>query len=192
MENVIPNIDKLLKQITLNNDEEAYRHLFEYAYPALYLYARRYIDNQADREDIIQDVFCKLWTSRNKINCNISAKNFLITCVKNQCLNYLRKQGTIEDYMQYVSKRTPIYDTGGDNIYMLHELENKLNEALSKLPPEYRTAFEMSRIEGKSKEEIAEILNVSPRTIERYRQKATDHLKKELREYLPLLVFLFP
>ena len=191
MENVIPDTDELLKQVTLNNDEKAYRLLFEYVYPALFLYARRYIDNPADREDIVQDVFCSLWTNRNKINCNVSAKNYLVTCVKNQCLNFLKKQGTVEDYQQYVMNRTPLYDTGGDNLYMLHELEKKLEEVLSKLPPEYRTAFTMSRIEGNSKEEIAELLHVSPRTIERYRQKTTDYLKTELQEYLPMIGFLF-
>lgn len=189
MENAVIDTDELLKQVTLNNDEKAYRRLFEYVYPALFLYARKYIDNPADREDIVQDVFCSLWTNRNKINCDVSAKNYLVTCVKNRCLNFLKKQGTIEDYQQYVMKRTPIYDTGGDNLYMLHELENKLKEVLSKLPPEYRTAFTMSRIEGKSKEEIAELLHVSPRTIERYRQKTTDYLKTELQEYLPMISF---
>lgn len=171
MENLIPDTDELLKQVTLNNDEKAYRHLFEYVYPALFLYARKYIENPADREDIVQNVFCTLRNNRNKINCTVSAKNDLVTRVKNQCLNFLKKQGTIDDYQQYVMKRTPLYDTGGDNLYMLHELEKKLEGILSKLPPEYRTAFTMSRIEGRSKEEIAELLHVSPRTIERYRQK---------------------
>lgn len=63
---------------------------------------------------------------------------------------------------------------------------------MAKLPPEYRLAFEMSRFEQKSTVEIAEAMGVSVKTIERYRNKATEILREELKDYLPLLLFLFP
>ena len=83
----------------------------------------------------------------------------------------------------------PIYSNGEEDIYTLNELEALLEQTLSKLPPEYRLAFELSRIEQKSMDEIAEIMGVSVRTVERYRDKALDILKKELKDYLPLLLF---
>ena len=72
---------------------------------------------------------------------------------------------------------------------MLNELETLLEQTLAKLPTEYRIAFEMSRMEGKSMDEIAETMGVSVRTVERYRNKALDILKKELKDYLPFLLF---
>lgn len=84
----------------------------------------------------------------------------------------------------------PYYSENMEELFLLHELEGLLVDALSKLPTEYRIALEMSRMENKSVEEIAERLQVSPRTVERYRNKALDLLKKDLKNYLPLLLFM--
>lgn len=75
---------------------------------------------------------------------------------------------------------------------MKNELRDLQAKALAKLPPEYRLAFEMNRFEQKSTVEIAEAMGVSVKTIERYRNKATEILREELKDYLPLLLFLFP
>ena len=65
---------------------------------------------------------------------------------------------------------------------------SKLYQTLEKLPPEYRLAFELNRLENKSIEEIAEIMGVSCRTVKRYKSKAIEILKKELKDYLPLFM----
>ena len=64
-------------------------------------------------------------------------------------------------------------------------------QALALLPPEYRLAFELNRMEGKSLEEVAQRMGVSTRTVERYRDKAIALLQTELKEYLPLFLLLF-
>lgn len=185
----ILDVDHLLWRISVNDDEAAYRSLFEHYYAALCLFAKRYIEDKNVREDIVQDVFFNIWEKRKSITANISAQNYLITCVKNLSLNYLRKQGYIQDYQKKIIDNPPIYSNREEDLYMLNELETLLEQTLAKLPPEYRMAFEMSRMEQKSMDEIAEIMGVSIRTVERYRNKALDILKKELKDYLPLLLF---
>ncbi|MCD7850385.1 MAG: RNA polymerase sigma-70 factor [Parabacteroides sp.] len=185
----ILDVDHLLWRISVNDDEAAYRSLFEHYYAALCLFAKRYIEDKNVREDIVQDVFFNIWEKRKSITTNISAQNYLITCVKNLSLNHLRKQGYVQDYHNRIIKMAPIYSNGEEDIYTLNELEALLEQTLPKLPPEYRLAFELSRIEQKSMDEIAEIMGVSVRTVERYRDKALDILKKELKDYLPLLLF---
>ena len=165
--------------------------MFEHYYAALCLFAKRYIEDRAIREDIVQDVFFNIWEKRKSIATNISARNYLVTCVKNLSLNYLRKQGYIQDYQNKIIDNPPVYSNGEEDLFMLNELETLLEQTLTKLPPEYRMAFEMSRMEQKSMDEIAEIMGVSVRTVERYRNKALDILKKELKDYLPVLLFLF-
>ena len=96
----IPDIDHLLWSISVNDDEAAYRSLFEHYYAALCLFAKRYIEDRDVREDIVQDVFFNIWEKRKSIATNISARNYLVTCVKNLSLNYLRKQGYIQDYQK--------------------------------------------------------------------------------------------
>lgn len=182
------NIDYLLWSISNKDDQTAYRSLFEQYYVALCQFARRYIDDQETREDIVQDVFFTIWEKRKTISPTISARNYLVTCVRNLCLNYLRDQGYKQDYETNIQKRIPAYVENQDDIYTLQELRELLNKTLAKLPPEYRLAFEMNRFENKSIEEIAEIMGVSDRTVKRYKSKAIEILKEELKDYLPLLM----
>ena len=82
-------------------------------------------------------------------------------------------------------------DEEGDRLIQLRELEELLEQTLAKLPPEYRLAFELNRMEGKSLDEVAQQMGVSTRTVERYRDKALALLHTELKDYLPLFLFLF-
>lgn len=182
------NIDYLLWSISNKDDQTAYRSLFEQYYVALCQFARRYIDDQETREDIVQDVFFTIWEKRKTISPTISARNYLVTCVRNLCLNYLRDQGYKQDYETNIQKRIPAYVENQDDIYTLQELRELLDKTLAKLPPEYRLAFEMNRFENKSIEEIAEIMGVSDRTVKRYKSRAIEILKEELKDYLPLLM----
>lgn len=182
------NIDYLLWSISNKDDQTAYRSLFEQYYVALCQFARRYIDDQETREDIVQDVFFTIWEKRKTISPTISARNYLVTCVRNLCLNYLRDQGYKQDYETNIQKRIPAYVENQDDIYTLQELRELLDKTLAKLPPEYRLAFEMNRFENKSIEEIAEIMGVSGRTVKRYKSRAIEILKEELKDYLPLLM----
>lgn len=181
------SVDYLLWSISNNDDPIAYRSLFEQYYVALCQYVRRYIDDQGAREDIVQDVFFAIWEKRKTINPRISAKNYLITCAKNFSLNYLRNQGYKQEYEATIQNQ-PIYFEDQDDLYTLQELQELLAKTLEKLSPEYRLAFEMNRFENKSIEEIAEIMGVSSRTVKRYKSKAIDILKEELKDYLPLFM----
>ncbi|MDD6100948.1 MAG: RNA polymerase sigma-70 factor [bacterium] len=184
-------VDTLLWRIAIESDEQAFKSLFERYYAALCLFAKRYIEELTVREDIVQEVFVGLWERRQGLDVNVSAENYLLTCVKNRCLNYLRHQEVRQAYAEQVAS-CPLYelDQSDEQLYDLQELEQLLADALERLPMEYRVAFEMTRLEGHSLEEVAIRLGVSVRTIERYRDKALAILQKELKDYLPLLLLL--
>ena len=184
------DIDSLLLEISLKDDKHSFQMLFENCYAPLCLYAKRYIEDYDIREDIVQEVFFQLWEKRKNIAINTSARNYLITCVRNFCLNHLKKTTYHEEYLQ-INQRgiTPPYSDETEVIYSYHELNNMLHAALDKLPIEYRIAFEMNKLENQSLEDIACILNVSTRTVERYRDKAIKILKEELKDFLPLFFF---
>ena len=188
--NLLPDADYLLWSISENDDEAAYRSLFERYYAALCLFAKRYVADKSAREDIVQDVFFHIWERRKQLPPTTSAKNYLITAVKNLSLNYLRKQGYIQEYQDKAICSPPLYAKEADDLYTLNELDDLLETTLAKLPTEYRMAFEMSRMEQRGMDEIAKSMGVSVRTVERYRNKALDLIKKELKDYLPLLSLL--
>lgn len=193
MENsgIIPNVDNLLWNISMNDDKLAFRSLFDYFYAPLCLFAKQFVDDKAVREDIVQDVFFMLWNKRKQIEVNTSAKNYLIASVKNHSLNYLRKQGYRQEYQGLLNENTPVYSENIDEIYNLQELQELLAKTLEKLPEEYRVAFIMSRIEDKNTTEIAELMGVSVRTVERYRNRATEILRNELKDFLPASILAF-
>ena len=182
-------IDFMLRSITLHDDGVAFRYLFEHYYPSLCLFAKRFIDDRETREDIVQEVFFRLWDKRKQITVTSSAQNYLLTSVRNLCLNYLRRQEVQQPFEESLFDQPD--DEEGDRLIQLRELEEQLAQALAQLPPEYRLAFELNRMEGKSLEEVAERMGVSIRTVERYRDKAIALLQTELKEYLPLFLLLF-
>ena len=182
-------IDFMLRSITLHDDEVAFRYLFEHYYPSLCLFAKRFIDDRETREDIVQEVFFRLWDKRKQITVMSSAQNYLLTSVRNLCLNYLRRQEVQQPFEDSMFDQPD--DEEGDRLIQLRELEELLEQTLAKLPPEYRLAFELNRMEGKSLDEVAQRMGVSMRTVERYRDRALALLHTELKDYLPLFLFLF-
>lgn len=182
-------IDFMLRSITLHDDEVAFRYLFEHYYASLSLFAKRFIDDRETREDIVQEVFFRLWDKRKQITVMSSAQNYLLTSVRNLCLNYLRRQETQQSFEKSLFDQPE--DEEGDRLIQLRELEELLAQTLALMPPEYRLAFELNRMEGKSLDEVAQQMGVSTRTVERYRDKALALLHTELKDYLPLFLFLF-
>ena len=179
----------LLWNTAVNDDEKAFEKLFELFYPPLLSYAKRYIEEQAVREDIVQDVFIALWEGRKKLTITSSIRSYLILAVRNHCLNYLRKEGLIRQYQELKQEGEQIAD---ENIYLLSELYDLFEKALAKLPAAYRIVFEMHSLEGRDYAEIAERLNISVRTAKRYKSQVIVTLKEELKDYLPLVILVYP
>ena len=181
------DIDFLLRQITTEDNKLSFQRLFELYYPALCIYTKRFISDRETREDIVQEVFSSIWENRKRIVIRTSARNYLITASKNHSLNYLQRNH--EEYVdQFSQEQIPIYAESGEELYTWEELQTLLREALAKLPENYRYVFEKNRFENKSYGEIAEDMQISIRTVERYKNKAIEILKTELKDYLPLFI----
>lgn len=181
-------IDRLFWKIALKDDEEAFRTLFFAFFSPLCVFARRYIDRWETCEDIVQDTFFKIWKNRKSMVIDISGRNFLITSVRNGCIDYLRKQEKEQSWQQKELLRKT--DLSTDDLYSTIELENMLHTALSRLPENIRQVFEKSRFEGKTYIEIAAEENISVKTVEAYMTKALKQLRIELKDYLPLIILL--
>lgn len=182
-------LDNLFRRIAFHDDQEAFKELFFDFYPALCVFAGRYISSPEACEDIVQDTFFYLWKNRKKIEISSSFKNLLITSVKNNCTDYLRKQSVRQHHVgiQVTSATTDTPEV----IYTIGELEEMLHTALKQLPENVRRAFELSRFGNMTYNQIAEEMSVSPKTIEAYISKALSVLRAELKDYLPLVLFTY-
>ena len=117
---------------------------------------------------------------------------YLKMCVRNNCLNYLKHQEYEWNYAEVVKKKTPVYETEPDSVYTLDEMYRMLYGTLNKLPESYRIVFIESFFKGKTHTEIAEELNLSVKSVNRYKQKTLEFLRNELKEYMPLLLLFIP
>lgn len=157
---------------------------------------KRFVDDKEVREDIVSDVFTSLWDKLDTDSFDLqseTALGYIKMCVKNSCLNFLKHQEYEWSYAENIQKKAPLYETETDSVYTLDELYRMLYETLNKLPENYRTVFMKSFFEGKTHAEIAEEMNLSVKSINRYKQKTMELLRNELKDYLPLfLLFLSP
>lgn len=96
------DIDSLLLDISLKDDKHSFQKLFESCYAPLCLFAKRYIEDLNVREDIVQEVFFQLWEKRKNISVNTSARNYLIACVKNICLNQIKREYYKEELKDFL------------------------------------------------------------------------------------------
>ncbi|MDR2918750.1 MAG: RNA polymerase sigma-70 factor [Tannerella sp.] len=183
-------IDLLFWKIALKDDEEAFRTLFFDFFSSLCVFAHRYIESWDTCEDIVQDTFFKIWKNRKSLSIDSSGRNFLITSVKNNCIDYLRKKETEHSWQQEEIHSKTDYTT--EDFYSKIELETMLYEALARLPEHSRIIFEKNRFEGKTYTEIAIEEKISVKTVEAHMSKALKLLRVELKDFLPfLLLFLW-
>lgn len=176
--------DELFRRILFQDDECAFRQIFYAFFAPLCVFAHRYIASMEDCEDMVQDVFYRIWKKRKELRVDSSARNFLMVCVRNACVDFLRKQEVEVHGIEYYRQRMSVED----ELYTTSELEQLIEVALQKLPEHIASIFCMNRFLGKTYAEIAEEKQISIKTVEAYMSKALKLLRVELKDYLTLLV----
>ena len=143
-------------------------------------------------EDIVQNIFLKLWNDRKTLEIENSLKSYLLKAVRNYCLDELRHRRIIDEHVAYELKSGSIDIDTTENYILYSDLCRQLKNALEQLPPQEREVFEMSRLENIKYQEIANRLNISVRTVEVRISKALKQLRILLKDfYLLLFFFLF-
>ncbi len=145
-------------------NENVFQRIFEDNSKDLYKFLYYKYGKENNPQDLVQDAFIKLWNNCGKVLPE-KARSFLFTVANNQMLNELAKKKTALDY----SRETPKSYTNESPEFILEESEymTRLQRALESLTPEQRVAFMLNRIEGKKHQEIAEILGISRKAVEK-------------------------
>ena len=167
-------------------------------YSRVKYFARDYVLSDEEAENIAQDVFLEFYQKREELGIHINLVAYLFTSVKNKCIDYLRRrlmeqEAAVKMQEEFdLSFRMKFDSLEAFNIEGLSEdnIKDIIEKALDTLPERCREIFVMSKIEGKKQKEIAEELNVSVKTIESQMTIAYKKLREELKNHLPLLLFL--
>lgn len=180
--------DEQLFRSIQKGDEKAFDALFLKYYGALCAYAKQFVGYE-EREEIVQDVMAWLWQNKKMITIETSPKNYLFRAVKNSCFTLINRQEIKQRILSNLYDDVPSYYEDPD-FYIVKELSEKIELALSRLPATYREAFELNRFQKMTYNEIANKLDVSPKTIDYRIQQALKLLRVELKDYLPLILFI--
>ena len=181
----VENTDILLKDVRNNFDK-----IYVLYYSSMFRFAKEYVLFDEDAENIVQDVFLLLWEKREVLDIQISLVSYLFALVKNKSLDYLRHKVIADEYKQELSAKLTALELLNYSFTSDEEIEQILMTAINKLPERCRQVFLKSRIEGKRNREIANELNLTVSTVENQMTIALRKLRVELKDYLPLLLFL--
>lgn len=186
----------LVKELKAGN-QNAFDTIFKSFYKILCRGARGFFRNDHLVEEVVSDVFVRLWNNRNELEIRGSLRDYLVKAVYNNCITYYRSlkvQERLKNEVDELQKRRcALIDLGQDPLeYIItSELEEKVREAVESLPPRYREAFELSRYHDMKYEEIAQEMGISVNGVKINIKKALEHLREKLGGYLKFFIVLF-
>ncbi len=172
-----------------DGDRAVFEHIFRKYYSELCRFSLRYLPDKLVAEEVIQDLFCKLWFRKSELVINTSLRNYLYKATVNFCLNYLHHQEMERRYVGFVGFEMD-EATGGSALDSDGELSGVFEKALLRLPQKRREIFEMSRFEGMKYQEIADKLGVNIKTVETQMTRALDFMRRNLKEFLSVTLLI--
>ena len=169
-------------------DRSAFDRLFQKYYALLCTYCYRFVRLE-DAEEIVQDVMLWLWENRERPVIEYSLKQYLFKSVYHRSMTRVVQNEVKQraDAAYYERMYASLQDA---DVLLINELSKHIQKAIDELPPSYKEAFIMHRFRNLSYKEIAEVLDVSPKTGDYRIQQALKILRVKLKDYLPILLSL--
>jgi len=192
----MPKIEKNTGQIALdaewteaivNDNAVSFEKLFNHYCQALINFSRRYVWDKQIAENIVQDIFVKVWINRSNLDPSKSIKSYLFTSVKNESLKYLRHLDVERRGIEIIDE-SGIEENNPVRNLDKAELEKNIQHAISNLPEKCREIFSMNRFGNLKYAEIAEILDISVKTVETQMGRALKKLRESLKPFLMILL----
>lgn len=188
MKSINPDNTELVALLN-ESSKKAFNDLFRKYYKPLVAYAYRLVELQ-DAEEIVQSLFVYIWEKRKQLQINTSLNNYMFKAVHLRCLSCIQSNQTKRRKESSYWQMQDIYTETPLDYFEVQELVTKIEDALQRLPKDYKEAFMMQRFHGKSYKEIALELGVSAKTVDYRIQKVTKLLSKDLGDYFPLFLFI--
>ena len=159
----------------------AFKEVSDSLYGSLYVYAKSFVQDESDAEELVQEAFIMIWERRKNIDSDFNIKAYLYKSIHNQALNYLRHLKVVGQHVDEA------FYFGQEEFQSPTEinpfLSKALTDAIDLLPRRTKLIFEMSRLDGLRHKEIAVELGISEKTVEVQVRKARQFLQKKLKRY---------
>lgn len=179
MREQIPDDEKLLLALFKNGDGKAFEQLYELYSPRIYRNLLRLVKSEDLAEELLQDIFVRLWEKRAMIDISISFRSYLFRVMENRVHDFFRKVKADRNLHDHIIRVASEQYNHIEEAVFSQEARDVLSRALDMLPPRRREIFRLCKLEGKSYEEVSRQLRISPSTISDHLVKAT----KTIREF---------
>lgn len=173
-----------------NDDKKALEELFNYYYPRLYQFSRSFLKLEEGIDDILQEVFIKIWKNRANIRSSETFNPFIFAITRNLLLNELRSRLSKQKIKDEIFKLSVTEEYQSFDKFEYAELKETIDQIVNDLPEKQKEVFLLSRYEGLSHKEIAEKLNISTKTVEYHISQSISAIKSKLKQ-LGLISLLY-
>lgn len=167
---------------------EEFHEIFKEYYSSLCLYALKFVADPDASKDIVQDVLIRFWEENNKLLNKNLIKPYLFKAVKNKSLNYLKREKRKTGLDQFLIDSGLELESSNHDVTLssitISNLRIELEKSIEDLPEQRRKIFRMSRYDNLRHKEIADILNISPKTVETQIYRSLSFLRTKLKHYL--------
>lgn len=172
--------------------------IYSLYFPRMVRFAREYVISSEEAQNIVQDLFLYLWEHREMLQSVSNLDAFLFTLIKNRCIDFYRQKSRMDKLKASLDSlqerelylKMEALAEFEESVFSAEDIETLLDNAVESLPEKCKQVFILSRMEGLKHEEIASQLHISVNTVQNHISTALRRLKVELKDYLPLLLFM--
>ncbi|OOQ58662.1 RNA polymerase sigma-70 factor [Mucilaginibacter pedocola] len=183
--------DSAIIALLKEGDQRVFEQVFKTHFKNLHSYAYTFLKDDELAEEVVQNVFCRIWEKRGQLKTDGSIKAYLYRAVHNESLNYLKREKVKANFEVYYTGQMEQQEGESAEKVMATELEQRIRQALNELPQQCRTIFQLSRFEQLKYQQIADHMGLSVKTIENQMGKALKLMRAKLAEFLTLLFILW-
>lgn len=175
------NLNRLVHELSNDNDS-SFEELFNYYYPRLFNFSKSFLKIEDGIDDILQEVFVKIWRNRKNIKSPDTFNSYIFTVTRNLLLNELRSRLNKQNIKEEISKLSVAPEYSMLEQIEYRDLKEKVDNIVDELPKRQKEIFVLSRTEGLSHKEIAEELKISTKTVEYHIALSVRFLKGRFRD----------
>ncbi len=171
--------------------KSAYQELFERYAPRIYKFSFSYLKSKADSEELVQEVFLKIWEKREMLDHSKNIKSFIFKIAVNTIYDFIRRKNIENAFSDFTKANTELVSDDTWQSVIFEDMKQNLQNLVEQLPVQQQKIFHLSKIEGLSNKEIAVKLNLSKRTVENHLYRTISYLKEQFKNESIMAILFF-